>query len=267
VQAVRQGVQDVVQMEYRARRPDGAWGWQSHWRLITERDPVTNRPIRALGVIMDTTQRALAEAELRATLGQRDLLLREVYHRVKNNLQIVDGIVMMQARTLKDDDARQALKALRSRIYALGLVHHQLMTSKDLETFDLQPFLEELTRNILDGGGARQVDLELQIEPMRTGLDFAIPLGLLVTELVTNALKHAFSDGVGRIRIVLKRRPDGRFDLTVADNGTGRPEVGGVQGLGSVIIAGLVSQLDGEITTRNDDGLVTEIILSTPERT
>lgn len=267
VQAVRDGARDVVQMEYRARRPDGAWGWQSHWRLITERDPQTGAPIRVLGVIMDTTQRALAEAELRATLAQRDLLLREVYHRVKNNLQIVDGIVMMQARALKDDDAREALKALRSRIYALGLVHHQLMTSKDLETFELEPFLDELTRNILDGGAARAVTLELQVEPMRAGLDFAIPLGLLVTELVTNALKHAFRDGVGCIRVALKRRPDGRYDLTVADNGVGHSEGGGAQGLGSVIIAGLVAQLDGVIATRNDNGLVTEITLSPPERT
>ena len=266
VQAVRDGARDVVQMEYRARRPDGAWGWQSHWRLITERELDTGKPIRVLGVIMDTTQRALAEAELRATLAQRDLLLREVYHRVKNNLQIVDGIVMMQARALKDDQAREALKALRSRIYALGLVHHQLMTSKDLETFELEPFLDELTRNILDGG-AQSVSLDLQVEPMRAGLDFAIPLGLLVTELVTNTLKHAFKDGVGRIRVTLKRRADGRYDLIVADNGVGRPEGGVAQGLGSVIIAGLVAQLDGEIATHNDNGLVTEITLSPPERT
>lgn len=267
VQAVRDGARDVVQMEYRARRPDGAWGWQSHWRLITERELDTGKPIRVLGVIMDTTQRALAEAELRATLAQRDLLLREVYHRVKNNLQIVDGIVMMQVRALKDDQAREALKALRSRIYALGLVHHQLMTSKDLETFELEPFLDELTRNILDGGGAQSVSLDLQVEPMRAGLDFAIPLGLLVTELVTNTLKHAFKDGVGRIRVTLKRRADGRYDLIVADNGVGRPEGGVARGLGSVIIAGLVAQLDGEIATHNDNGLVTEITLSPPERT
>lgn len=267
VKAVRAGGQDVVQLEYRARRPDGAWGWQSHWRLITERDPETGAARRVLGVIMDTTQRALAEAELRATLGQRDLLLREVYHRVKNNLQIVDGLVMMQARALADPTAREALKALRSRIYALGLVHHQLMTSNDLETFDLEPFLRELTSNILDGGGQRNVSLELEIEPLRSGLDFAIPLGLLVTELVTNALKHAFEDGPGRIRITLKRQADGRYDLCVADNGRGPPEVGGAGGLGSLIIAGLVAQLDGEIATRNDNGLVTEILLSTPERT
>lgn len=267
VRAIRDGVQDVVQFEYRVKRPDGAWGWQSHWRLVTARDPETGATTRVLGVFMDTTQRALAEAELRATLGQRDLLLREVYHRVKNNLQIVDGIVMMQARALDDPAAREALKALRSRIYALGLVHHQLMTSKDLETFDLEPFLQELTRNILDGGGQHDVGLDLEIEAIRAGLDFAIPLGLLVTELVTNALKHAFATRPGRIRIALKRRTDGRFDLTVADNGPGRPEVGGAPGLGSVIIAGLVAQLDGEITTRNDNGFVADIILSTPERT
>jgi PAS domain S-box-containing protein len=267
VKAVREGVKDVAQMEYRVRRPDGAWGWQSHWRAVVERDPKTNAPTRVLGIIMDTTQRALAEVELRATLAQRDLLLREVYHRVKNNLQIVDGLVMMQARQLKDPAAAQALAGLRSRIYALGLVHHQLMASTNLETFDLGPFLQELVRNILDGGDHDAVALELDVEPLQVDFDFAIPLGLLVTELVTNALKHALRDGRGRIKVACRPSPDGRVLLSVADDGPGRAAGDGGTGLGSIIIAGLVGQLDGEMTTRNAPGFVTEISLRTPERT
>nr|WP_272887068.1 PAS domain S-box protein [Phenylobacterium aquaticum] len=268
VKAVREGAKDVVQMEYRVRRPDGAWGWQSHWRAIVERDPKTDAPTRVLGIIMDTTQRALAEVELRATLAQRDLLLREVYHRVKNNLQIVDGLVMMQARQLKDPTAAEALAGLRSRVYALGLVHHQLMASTNLETFDLGPFLQELVRNILDGGDHDAVSLDLDVEPLQVDFDFAIPLGLLVTELVTNALKHALRDGRGRIMVSCRPSPDGRVLLSVADDGPGRvANDGGGAGLGSIIIAGLVGQLDGEMTTRNAPGLVTEITLRTPERT
>lgn len=267
VKAVRDGAKDVVQMEYRVRRPDGAWGWQSHWRAIVERDPQTDAPTRVLGVIMDTTQRALAEVELRATLAQRDLLLREVYHRVKNNLQIVDGLVMMQARQLKDSEAGAALAGLRSRVYALGLVHHQLMASTNLETFDLGPFLQELVRNILDGGDHDAVALELDVQPLQVDFDFAIPLGLLVTELVTNALKHSLREGRGRIKVACRPSTDGRVLLSVADDGPGRTSDGEGAGLGSIIIAGLVGQLDGEMTTRNAPGLVTEITLRTPERT
>lgn len=266
-QAVRDGAKDVVQMEYRVRRIDGLWVWLSHWRAVVERDPVTDAPTRVLGIIMDTTARALAETELRNTLAQRDLLLREVYHRVKNNLQIVDGLVMMQARQLKDPAAAVALAGLRSRVYALGLVHHQLMASTNLETFDLGPFLQELVRNILDGGDHDAVTLELDVEPLQVDFDFAIPLGLLVTELVTNALKHALRDGRGRIKVACRPSPDGRVLLSVADDGPGRAAEDSGTGLGSIIIAGLVGQLDGEMTTRNAPGLVTEISLRTPERT
>src|SRR3546814_11471499 len=90
--------------------------------------------------------------ERTAALRQRDLLLREVYHRVKNNLQIIDGMVMMQARQLQDQAAKDSLQALRSRIYALGLVHQQLMASRDLQPFAIAPFLEELSGHIIEGG-------------------------------------------------------------------------------------------------------------------
>ncbi|WP_304171493.1 sensor histidine kinase [Phenylobacterium aquaticum] len=268
VKAVREGATEVVHMDYRVRRHDGSWIWLSHWRAVVARDPLTGAPTRSIGIMMDTTDRALAEVELRATLAQRDLLLREVYHRVKNNLQIVDGLVMMQARQLKDPVAAEALSGLRSRVYALGLVHHQLMASANLETFDIAPFLSELVSNILDGGGHHQVVLDLDVSPLHVDLDFAIPLGLLVTELVTNALKHALRDGVGRIKVGFKPEPNGRIMLSVADDGPGYVDDGSVKaGLGAIIIAGLVGQLDGVMTTRNAPGLVTEISIATPERT
>src|SRR3546814_1592696 len=113
--------------------------------------------------LMDTlAELRVAKADLEgmveertAALRQRDLLLREVYHRVKNNLQIIDGMVMMQARQLRDQAAKDSLQALRSRIYALGLVHQQLMASRDLQTFDIAPFLEELSGHIFEGGATR----------------------------------------------------------------------------------------------------------------
>src|SRR3546814_8128449 len=97
--------------------------------------------------------------ERTAALRQRDLLLREVYHRVKNNLQIIDGMVMMQARQLQDQAAKDSLQALRSRIYALGLVHQQLMASRALQTFAIPPFLEELSGHIIEGGATESVPL------------------------------------------------------------------------------------------------------------
>ena len=208
--------------------------------------------------------------ERTTALKQRDLLLREVYHRVKNNLQVVDGLVMMQTRQLEDAAARDSLQALRSRIYALGLVHQQLMTSHDLQTFDIAPFLQELSAHIVEGGAEGDIELSVDACPLSVNLDFAIPLGLLVTELVTNSLKHAFPDGRGKVSVRLALEEPGKaVVLTVADDGQAAERLNGKTlyktGLGTKIVTGLVTQLNGKMEYRRDGGMVTEVVLPAPE--
>jgi two-component sensor histidine kinase len=216
-----------------------------------------------------TAELARVVEEQKATLAQRDLLLREVYHRVKNNLQMVDGRLVMQTRQLTDPDARKALRGLRDRIFALGLVHQQLMSSSDLKTFDIAPFLSELSSNIVDGGADDAVALSVEAIPLDVGLDFAIPLGLLVNELVTNSLKHAFPDGGGEIEVNLSRTDGGELLLVVADNGRGyshqASNSGAPKGLGSTIIKGLVAQMEGTIMVESKQGLTrSEIRVAAP---
>jgi two-component sensor histidine kinase len=206
-----------------------------------------------------------ALAERTAALDQRDVLLREVYHRVKNNLQIVDSLLMMQASEL-DETAKIAIKGLRNRIHALGLVHHQLMNSANLKTFDIEPFLKELSENLVSGAGDN-VQVSVRAIPLETGLDFAIPLGLLVTELVTNSLKHAFPEGQGTISVELEHDDaEGGVRLVVRDNGRGQPieTPQPRRGLGATIIKGLVRQLRGSIALSNDHGARTEIHVPVP---
>ena len=214
-----------------------------------------------------TAELLAANARLSQALEQRDLLLREVYHRVKNNLQVIDGIVTLQARRLTDPEAKSAMQALRRRLYALGLVHQQLMSSSDLKTFDVAPFLKELSENIIEGIGGRDITLSVRAIPLEVGLDFAIPLGLLVTELVTNSLKHAFPQGKGGIEVVLDRREDGTMVLVVSDNGTGydMPEASQTEkssGLGTTLIDGLVSQLKATINVRRMNGTISEVLFA-----
>jgi two-component sensor histidine kinase len=214
-----------------------------------------------------TAELVEANARLTGALAQRDLLLREVYHRVKNNLQTVDGLIVMQARQLGDPQARKGLLDLRSRIFALGLVHQQLMGSDDLQTFDFAPFLRELSENIVEGGAGREVTLSVDASPLTVGLDFAIPLGLLVTELVTNSLKHAFPDGKGNIDVLLQRYDDATVGLVVADNGGGdkiEQADGARPALGTSIIRGLVAQLKGTMVVRHDNGTRSEIRVPAP---
>ena len=217
-----------------------------------------------------TAELVAANARLSQAVEQRDLLLREVYHRVKNNLQVIDSIVILQTRRLTDPEAKNALQSLRRRLYALGLVHQQLMGSSNLKTFDVSPFLKELSENIMEGIGGRDISLSVRAIPMDVDLDFAIPLGLLVTELVTNSLKHAFPDGKGKIDVALNRLEDGTFALLVSDDGTGYDILEEAQkdraaGLGTALIDGLVSQLKATIKVHRTNGTTSEILFARDE--
>jgi len=198
-------------------------------------------------------------------LEERNILLREVYHRVKNNLQVVDGMVMLQALKIADPEARDALTGLSARIQALGLVHQQLMGSQDLSTFDVAPFLRELIQNIAGGAADDRVALSVDASPLRVGLDFAIPLGLLVTELVTNSLKHAFPVGVGVVRVRLQPHGIAQVALSVSDDGVGQSQAVTESGLGSGIVTRLVAQLGGLMSVRTVGGTTTTIVVPIPE--
>jgi two-component sensor histidine kinase len=216
-----------------------------------------------------TAEITASNRQLATSLEHRDTLIREVYHRVKNNLQTVDALIAVQYRRITDDTAKKALHDLRQRVYALGLVHQQLMDSSDLKTFDIAPFLEDLTHNLVEAGFQQGVKMTVRSIPLKVGFDFAIPLGLLVTELVTNSLKHAFPDGIGKITVVLERNDDGKLTLIVSDNGKGRSGAdyfpyGTSPGRGINIITGLVNQLKGSLSMSGENGTHTEIYLSAP---
>jgi two-component sensor histidine kinase len=231
--------------------------------------------IRAINIDLEkriaekTAELTASNCKLATSLEHRDTLIREVYHRVKNNLQTIDALIAVQSRRLTDDTARKGLHDLRQRVYALGLVHQQLMDSNDLKTFDIAPFLENLTHNLVEAGFQPGVKMTVQSIPLAVGFDFAIPLGLLVTELVTNSLKHAFPDGVGQITVVLERNQDEKLTLIVSDNGKGLTSAesfpyGTSPGRGINIITGLVNQLKGSLAMSGENGTHTEIYLAAP---
>lgn len=273
----------VYVQEKRYLRRDGTPLWGRISGALV-RSSKTGQPVLMVAVIEDIDERYKAQAALQAAkhelenvveertlaLEQRDLLLREVYHRVKNNLQIVDSLLVMESRQLADPHVKGVLLDLQHRIQALGLVHQQLMGSSNLRTFNIAPFLEELSANILDSTAGNGTRLSVQAAPLDVGLDFAIPLGLLVTELVTNSLKHAFLPGqAGTIAIVLKQQEDGEVVLVVSDDGRGRPDeqiVSGSSkvGLGTIIINGLVAQLGGTITMKHNEGTLAEVRIAEP---
>jgi two-component sensor histidine kinase len=209
---------------------------------------------------------AARTAELTRSLGERDLLLREVYHRVKNNLQLVDSLIGFQASRMKGDDVRSDLTELRKRVSALGLVHQQLMQSSDLATLDVRDFLERLCLNL---GAASAVDQHktrvsvTNTAPQSVPLDFAVPLGLLTTELVSNALKNTLNGG--RVDVsLLKTAPDA-LNLTIAEVGFVKPEREANGEVDARIINALVAQLGGRMTVSRNGSKSTTVVMPPPE--
>jgi len=254
----------AFKLEGRVIGPDGGTRWV---RTAARTQRRLDGAIVWDGVVLDVTDLKNAIRDKDTLLRERNLLLREVYHRVKNNMQVVDSLIAFQAGRLTDATAKGALEGLRHRVHALGLVHQQLMQSSDLTTFDIRPFLEELSANLAASFcvDTRGIDISVDADPLRTDLDFAIPLGLLVTEFVTNALKHGFTQGeTGLVSITLRRRSSAHLELTVLDNGltTGTPSDTSSEGIDSRITRALVQQLDGELTVLRDQG--TKLVLTIP---
>jgi two-component sensor histidine kinase len=212
-----------------------------------------------LGRSRDALERAVAArtGDLVEMIGQRDLLLREVHHRVKNNFQVINSLISYQTSHSEHDETRAALQSLHSRVYALGLVHQRLMQSDDLATFDIRAFLSDLCINVaaLAAADARGIVIKVDADPLQTDLDFAGPLGLLVTELVSAAFSHFAADQHGAIGVTLHRLRDSNFTLEVADDAPREPDlIDAARAPQTRIVRALVTQLSGTIESRNPPG-------------
>jgi two-component sensor histidine kinase len=204
---------------------------------------------RALGELdtrlLATTQEALAGQ--RKAASEREVLLREIYHRVKNNLQIIQSLLRLGSRDLSDEQREPFENAVR-RIGAMARVHTLLYNSPDLASIDFKDYLDGLVREIADAFGAeeRGIETSLKAEPMRVSLDTAVPLAFIATELLTNAYKHAFPhDRIGRITVAAARE-NGHGLLEVADTGVGLPASSAPRRpLGLTIVTKLVQQIGG----------------------
>lgn len=198
-----------------------------------------------------TPTRPISEAERHAkelteALRHRTALLHEIDHRVKNNLQLIASLLVLQCRRVDDPGTRAALRSMLERVNAVATVHRRLFRSEDLESFDVAEFLRDLTTDLVASLGREGVSLRLDLEPVAVPAAQAAPLALVVSEVIANALKHAFPNGrSGVVEVALRRQP-GRFELIVADDGVGGFD--GTPGFGATIIELLSKQLRAQLS-------------------
>ena len=209
-------------------------------------------------VAQDVSDRRRAEAELRHSLAEKEALLKEVHHRVKNNLQIISSLLNLQEGELEDTLTERRFRESQNRIRSMALIHELLYRSEDLTRIDLAEYLDQLVHHVVRsyGPAGQAVRADLSIEPGAVDLDSAIPCGLIVTELVANAIEHAFPEGGGSVAVSF-RTENGCHRLAVADDGVGLPpeiDPERSDSLGLKLVTALARQLGGELELSVDRG-------------
>lgn len=260
IAAAREAIQSkgMFELEHRVFRADGSLGWVSSRAvpLLDGRGEI----LEWFGAASDITARKEAERQLEASLEEKILLVREVHHRVKNNLQVIVSLLSLQAAQVKNPEAQEGFRDMQRRIYSMAILHEALYKRGTMAGVDGAVYLAHLCEQLGQSFGPMQgrVCLQHRLSPVELTLDQAIPCGLIVNELVSNAYKHAFpGERRGQIQVLLEITEDGRRRLEVIDDGIGMPpglnwENG--SSLGLRLVPGLARQLGGELQLHNGAG-------------
>jgi PAS domain S-box-containing protein len=212
------------------------------------------------GADLNVTHRVLAEEALRASLKEKEVLLREIHHRVKNNMQIISSLFNLQARHIKEESAKRILREGQTRIRSMALIHEKLYQSRDLSKINFGNYIQSLSVHLAQiyMVDADRIRLETDLEDVFLDINSAVPCGLLANELISNSFKHAFPEGrKGVVRVGLRKRNDGTVELQIADNGVGLPEgldFRHTESLGLQIVSLLIDQLEGTVTVDRKKG-------------
>ena len=214
---------------------------------------------KSLVSLQDITESKDVEKELQTNIHEKDILLREIHHRVKNNLQIISSLLNLQSRYIDDDDALDVFTESQNRVRSMAIIHEKLYKSKKMSKIDFSEYIIDLTDSLFYnyGVGPSKINLIKKMDKIFFDVDTSIPCGLIVNELITNCVKHAFpDDNNGEITIELADN-DGSFLLKVVDDGVGFPEnldFRNTESLGLQLVTNLVNQLDGTIQLENNGG-------------
>lgn len=255
-------------VELRGRHADGSYRWLS----CTFSNLLGDVRVRAVVInVRDITEHKQAEQQLQAALKEKETLLKEIHHRVKNNLQVVSSLLSLQANTIKDEELLELVRESQNRIRSMALIHESLYSTENFAVVDIQRYLRHLAGNLVRSYGARAQGIELVVDVESIGLntDLAVPCGLIVTELISNAIKHGFADVQGgKLRLSLRRAPDGQLALQVSDSGCGLPpdvDIETAESLGLRLVNALAGQLGGRLIVERGLGTTVTITFPAPK--
>ena len=223
--------------------------------LIIQEDKI----IGLRGILVDISELKDAENKIKASLKDKEVLLREIHHRVKNNMQIISSLLNLQIDYLNDEDAIDVLKESQNRVKSMAMIHEKLYLSTDLTKINFVDYIQSLISNLFYSYNVKEDHIKpiLKIEDVNLNIETAIPCGLIITELISNCLKYAFPNQMkGKIIISLKQVED-KFELIISDNGIGLPEninINKIKTLGILLVKSLTEQIDGKISIQRKNG-------------
>jgi PAS domain S-box-containing protein len=218
-----------------------------------------------LAMVKDITVRKQAEEKIKSSLQEKEVLLKEVHHRVKNNLYIISSLLYLQSKAIQDRQILNSLQESRNRIASMALIHEKLYQSKDLSSINFAEYVQNLTNDIFRSYAvtSRIVDLKIDVADLLLTIDLAIPCGLIINELISNSLKYAFPGSIqGTIFVNLQLDRDNNYILTVGDDGVGLPDYidfKNTKSLGLRLVCNLTEQLEGELELKPAKGSIFQI--------
>ena len=237
-----------------------------HIRVI----PATEEEsIHVYGTVQDITERKKVEEKLKKSLKEKEVLIKEIHHRVKNNLMIISSLLNLQSQYIKDEEALDIFRESQNRARSMALIHERLYQSKDLKRIDFGDYIQTLSKDLYHScvTDPQRVELKMHVENLMVDINTTVPLGLIVNELVTNSLKHGFiKDAEGEINIDFHKDGD-EFVLVVEDTGVGFPDdidFRNTPTLGLQLVNNLTTQIDGKIELNRDKG--TKFIITFEEQ-
>jgi PAS domain S-box-containing protein len=260
LQAHLAGESPLYVSEYRMACKDGSWKWLLDRGQVVRRD-AAGAPQRMIGTLSDISGRKRTAEVLQASLRDKEALLKEVHHRVKNNLQVITSLLRLESRRTLQADTRATLSDMQGRIGSMALLHQSLYQSGTYAAVDLAEYLLQVVHQAFGAVMApgASVQLRSDLVPVQVGMDQALPCGLLVNEMVSNALKHGFPDGrSGEVCIALQpASQEGAWQLRVGDTGVGLPdefELARQSSMGLQLVSQLCQQIGGTLDVRSRRG-------------
>ncbi|MEG3881056.1 PAS domain S-box protein [Microcoleus sp. herbarium7] len=250
--------------EYRIFRPDGTMRWVCD-RAFPIYDDESGQVYRIAGICEDISDRKFTEARIQAALREKEVLLKEIHHRVKNNMQVVSSLLQLQAQYIEDEPTLALFEESQTRIHSMALIHEQLYQSENLDRIDLPLYVENLVANLYQsfGCGSTSIQFNLNVDAIYLNIETAIPCGLIINELVSNSLKYAFCQSLsGEININFNEIGFQQFQLIIQDNGSGFPagfDVENAETLGLRLVRMLTHQLDGTLVIDSQCGTCYDI--------